>query len=96
MEFELPETPPAPLTPGAQLELCAQHWSGQEAEENQHSSCQHETPELDNIMKLHDGEKSQETLLLLSPLGLPGLCLMLIDMIVRVCLQITFRYILSV
>lgn len=91
MEFELPATPAAPLTPGAQLELCAQHWSGQEAEEDQHSPCQHETPELDNIMKLHDGDKSQETLLLLSPGGLAGLCLMQINMTVGVCLQMTFR-----
>lgn len=90
MELELPATPSAPLTPGAQLELCVQHWSGQEAEGNQHGAGLHETHELDDIIKLHNVMKSQENLLLLSPLGLPGLCLM----VVRVCLQIILRYIL--
>lgn len=85
MELELPATPSAPLTPGAQLELCAQHWSGQEAEVNQHSAGPHQSRELDNITKLCDVDKSKETLLLLSPLPLPGLCLMKINMVVRVC-----------
>lgn len=88
MELELPTTPSAPLTPGAQLELCAQHWLGQEAEVNRRG-----TRELDNIMKLRDVDKSQKTLLLLSPLGLPGLCLMQINVVVRVGLQIVRRYI---
>lgn len=93
MELELPATPSAPLTPGAQLELCAQHWSGLEAEVNRHSAGPHETRELDNIMKLSDVDKTQETMLLLSPVGLPGLCSMQINMVVRVCLQIILRYI---
>lgn len=74
MELEPPVTPSAPLTPGAQLELCMHHCSGQETEVNQNSSCRQDTSELDNIMKLHI-DKPQETLLLLSPVGLPGLCL---------------------
>lgn len=74
MELEPPVTPSAPLTPGAQLELCMHHWSGQETEVNQYSSCRQDTCELDNIMELHI-DKSQETLMLLSPVGLPGLCL---------------------
>lgn len=94
MELELPSTPSAPLTPGAQLELCAQHWSEQEAEVNQHSADPLETCELDKIIKLHDVDKSQETLLLLSPLGLPGLCLMQMIMVLRVCLLIIHRCVL--
>lgn len=76
MELELPGSPFAPLTPGAQIDLCEQHWSEQEAEANQPSAGQDETRELDNIMKLNDVGESQETLLFLSPVGLTGLCLM--------------------
>lgn len=89
MEFELPATPSAPMTPGFLLELRAQHWSGPEAKVTQHSSRQHETPELDNIIKLHDGDKSQETLLLFSPVGLPGLCLMQTNVIASSVVGIT-------
>lgn len=74
MELEPPVTPSAPLTPGAQLELCMHHCSGQENEVNQNSSCRQDTCELDNIMELHI-DNPQDTLLLLSPVGLPGLCL---------------------
>lgn len=74
MELEPPVTPSAPLTPGAQLELCMHHCSGQETEVNQNTSCRRDTCELDNITELHIDEH-QETLLLLSPVGLPGLCL---------------------
>lgn len=74
MELEPPVTPLAPLTPGTQLELCMHHCSGQETDVNQKSSCRQDTCELDNIMELHI-DKPQETLLLLSPVRFPGLCL---------------------
>lgn len=85
IELEPPVTPSAPLTPGTQLELCMHHCSGQETEVNQNSSCRQDTCrqdtcELDNIMELHI-DKPQETLLLLSPVGLPGLCLAVDGMI---------------
>lgn len=62
MELERPVTPIAPLTPGAELELCMQDWSG---------TCQQDTCDLDIIMELQTSEP-QDRLRLLSPLGLPG------------------------
>lgn len=81
MDSELPASPLAPLTPGAQLELRDQHWSEREAQVNQRSAGQHETRE---ITKLNNVDESQETLLFLPPVGLPGLCLMEINTVVRV------------
>lgn len=66
MELEHPVTPIAPLTPGAELELCMQDWSGAF-----HSTCQQDTCDLDIIMELQTSEP-QDRLRLLSPLGLPG------------------------
>lgn len=73
MELEPPVTPSAPLTPGAQLELCMQDWSGpfhrEETAVNQYTSCH--TCDLDTIMELQTSEP-QDRLLLLSPIGPPG------------------------
>lgn len=73
MELEPPITPSAPLTPGAQLELCLQDWSDpsqrEETEENQYTSCQQDACDMDTIMEL-ESSKSQDRLL--SPIGPPG------------------------
>lgn len=90
MELELPATPSAPLTPGAQLELCVQGWSGQEAGVNQQG-----THELDNVIELHDVNMSQETLLLLTSSGLPGLCLTHTKHDCQSMLANNFRYFLT-
>lgn len=75
MELEPPVTPSAPLTPGAQLELCMQEWSGpfhrEDTGVNQYTSCQQDTCDLDTIMELQTSEP-QDRLRLLSPIGLPG------------------------
>lgn len=66
MELERPITPIAPLTPGAELELCMQDWSG-----TFHRTCQQDACDLDIITELQTS-KPQDRLRLLSPLGLPG------------------------
>ncbi|XP_070690401.1 histone-lysine N-methyltransferase SETD1B-A-like [Pempheris klunzingeri] len=75
MELEPPVTPPAPLTPGAQLELSLQDWSaplhGEEDEEEQCTSCQQDDCELDAVMELQTSEP-QDHLRPPSPIGLPA------------------------
>ncbi|TNN86481.1 Histone-lysine N-methyltransferase SETD1B-A [Liparis tanakae] len=59
MELEPPVTPPAPLTPGAQLELGLQDWSDpfyKEPEENQYTSCQRDACDSDLTTELHTSE----------------------------------------
>ncbi|XP_035513613.1 histone-lysine N-methyltransferase SETD1B-A-like [Morone saxatilis] len=75
MELEPPVTPSAPLTPGAQLELDLQDWSApfhrEETEENQYTSSQQDSCDLDPLMELQTSEP-QNHLQLLSPIGIPA------------------------
>ncbi|XP_034396703.1 histone-lysine N-methyltransferase SETD1B-A-like [Cyclopterus lumpus] len=75
MELELPVTPPAPLTPGAQLELGLQDWSDpfhkEETEENQYTSCQQDSCDSDIMIELQTSEPHNH-LRPLSPIGRPA------------------------
>ncbi|KAM6943973.1 histone-lysine N-methyltransferase SETD1B-A-like [Lycodopsis pacificus] len=70
MELQPPVTPSAPLTPGAQLELGLQDWSGpsheEETKENQYTSCQQDA--CDVMMELQTSEPQNH----LSPIGRPA------------------------
>ncbi|XP_030592728.1 histone-lysine N-methyltransferase SETD1B-A-like isoform X2 [Archocentrus centrarchus] len=71
-ELELPPTPSAPLTPGAQLDLNQEGWSDlfqrQEMEENLYTSCQEDNCDFDAMMELNASES--QDLQPRSPLGL--------------------------
>ncbi|XP_071340239.1 histone-lysine N-methyltransferase SETD1B-A-like [Trachinotus anak] len=65
MELEPPLNSAAPLTPGAQLDLCLQDWA------DQYTSCQQDTCDLDVLMELQSREP--QDLQPPSPLGFPEL-----------------------
>ncbi|XP_056231274.1 histone-lysine N-methyltransferase SETD1B-like isoform X2 [Seriola aureovittata] len=73
MELGPPLNSAAPLTPGAQLDLCMQDWSDPfqrgEREESQYTSCQQHTCDMDALMELQPREP--QDLQPPSPLGLP-------------------------
>uniref|UniRef100_A0A8D3E4J0 RRM domain-containing protein n=1 Tax=Scophthalmus maximus TaxID=52904 RepID=A0A8D3E4J0_SCOMX len=73
MELEPSLDPAAPLTPGAQLDLCLPHWSdpfhGSEMEENPYASCQQDSRDFDTLLELQtSGPRELQPP---SPLGLP-------------------------
>ncbi|XP_023249743.1 histone-lysine N-methyltransferase SETD1B-A-like [Seriola lalandi dorsalis] len=74
MELGPPLNSAAPLTPGAQLDLCMQDWSDPfqrgEREESQYTSCQQHTCDMDALMELQPREP--QDLQPPSPLGLPA------------------------
>lgn len=71
LELEPPITPSAPLTPGAQLEVYLQGWSGSFQQEenwvNHYTSCLQDTCDLDTVTELQHSEP-QDHLQLVSPL----------------------------
>lgn len=75
MQIEAPVTPLAPLTPGAELDLCLQNWSGpsdaEDPKDGHFSSCQHDICELDSVGAFQRSD-SQEYAPPLSLVGFPG------------------------
>eukprot|EP00066_Takifugu_rubripes_P024292 XP_011613558.1 PREDICTED: histone-lysine N-methyltransferase SETD1B-A-like [Takifugu rubripes] len=60
MQIEAPMTPLAPLTPGAELDLCLENWSGpfdaEDPEDGRCNSCQHDICELDPVSIVVDSD----------------------------------------
>lgn len=75
MQIETPMTPLAPLTPGAELDLYLQSWSGpfnaEDTEDSHCNSCQHDISELNSVIAFQSSD-SQEYPRPLSPVGFPG------------------------
>ena len=74
MELDPSLNSAAPLTPGAQLDLCLQDWSDPfqtgDREENQCTDCQQDTQDFDALMELQT--RASHDLQPPSPLGHPG------------------------
>lgn len=75
MQIEAPVTPLAPLTPGAELDLRLQNWSGpfdaEDPEDGRCDSCQHDICELDSVSAFQSSD-SQEYAPSQSLVGFPG------------------------
>lgn len=75
MQIEAPMTPVAPLTPGAELDLCLQNWSGpfdaEDPEDGRCNSCQRNICELDSVSAFQSSD-SQEYAPSQSLVGFPG------------------------
>ncbi|XP_056889038.1 histone-lysine N-methyltransferase SETD1B-like [Takifugu flavidus] len=63
MLIEAPMTPLAPLTPGAELDLCLENWSGpfdaEDPEDGRCNSCQHDICELDPVSGFQNSDSPE-------------------------------------
>lgn len=75
MQIEAPATPLAPLTPGAELDLCLRNWSGpfdaEDREDRHCDSCQRDICEPDSVSAFQSSDP-REYAHPLSLLGFPG------------------------